>query len=123
MKTKSIVEFLSLSCSLYVLAKNTELLERIKELSGKGKDEIDKIISETKLDENGEELKAIDKIILKSFELKEEFYEKVEQLVAEFYKKVNIAHIEEINGLNARVEQADRTIALLEARLNKLEEK
>ena len=123
MKTKSIIEFLTLSSSLYILVRDTELLDRIKELSGKGKEEIDKIISETKFDENGDEIEFVDKIILKSHELKEEFHEKVEELVVKFYKKVNIAHVEEIKALNARVEIADRTIALLEARLNKLEEK
>ena len=123
MKTKSIVEFLTLSSSLYVLARDTELLDRIKELSGKGKEEIDKIISETKFGENGDEIEFLDKIIFKTFELKEELNEKVEELVVKFYKKVHIAHVEEIKALNLRVEKSDRTIALLEARLNKLEEK
>lgn len=123
MKTKSIVEFLTLSSSLYVLARDTELLDRIKELSGKGKEEIDKIISEAKFGENGDEIEFLDKIIFKTFELKEELNEKVEELVVKFYKKVHIAHVEEIKALNLRVEKSDRTIALLEARLNKLEEK
>lgn len=123
MKTKSIVEFLTLSSSLYVLARDTELLDRIKELSGKGKEEIDKIISETKFGENGDEIEFLDKIIFKTFELKEELNDKVEELVVKFYKKVHIAHVEEIKALNLRVEKSDRTIALLEARLNKLEEK
>ena len=123
MKTKSIVEFLTLSSSLYVLARDTELLDRIKELSGKGKEEIDKIISEAKFGENGDEIEFLDKIIFKTFELKEELNDKVEELVVKFYKKVHIAHVEEIKALNLRVEKSDRTIALLEARLNKLEEK
>lgn len=123
MKTKSILELLTLSSSLYVLARDTELLERIKELSGKGIDEINKIVSESKLDDSGNELEFVDKLILKTHELKEDLNEKLEELVIKFYKKINVAHLEEINGLNEKIERADMAIALLEARLNKLESK
>lgn len=122
MKTKPIIELLTLSSSLYILARDTELLDKIKELSEKGKDEVHRIISEVKLDENGNEIEFVDKIILKAEELTEELNEKVEELVIKFYKKINVAHIEEIKALNAKLEKADMAIALLEARLNKLEE-
>lgn len=123
MKTKSIVEFLTLSSSLYILARDTELLDKIKELSEKGKEEVDKIISESKLDENGNEVEFVDKVILKTHELKEELNYKLEEMVIQFYKKINIAHLDEIKALNDKVEKADMAIALLEARLNKLEVK
>ena len=121
MKTKSILELLTLSSSLYVLARDTELLEKIKELSEKGIDEINKIVSESKKDENGDELDVAGKLILKAHELKEELNEKVEELVIKFYKNISVAHVEEIKILNEKVEKADMAIALLEARLNKLE--
>jgi len=121
MKTKSILELLTLSSSLYVLARDTELLEKIKELSEKGIDEINKIVSESKKDENGDELDAAGKLIIKAHELKEELNEKVEELVIKFYKNINVAHVEEIKILSEKVEKADMAIALLEARLNKLE--
>ncbi|SNR32268.1 hypothetical protein [Lutibacter flavus] len=123
MKTKSIIELLTLSSSLYILARDTELLERIKELSEKGKTEVNKIISESKLDENGNELEFADKILLKTHELREELNEKIEELVTKLYKKINIAHVEEVKALNEKLEKADMAIALLEARLNKLEKK
>ena len=121
MKTKSIVELLTLSSSLYILARDTELIDRIKELSEKGKEEVNKIISESKLDDNGNELEFVDKIILKIHELREELNDKVEEQVVKFYKKINVAHVEEIKALHEKIEKADMAIALLEARLNKLE--
>lgn len=123
MKTKTIIELLTLSSTLYFLAKDTQLLERIKEISEKGKDEINKIVSESQLDENGNELEFIDKIILKTHELKEELNEKIEETVVKFYKKINVAHIDEIKALNEKIEKADMAIALLEARLNRMEVK
>jgi polyhydroxyalkanoate synthesis regulator phasin len=123
MKTKTILELLTLSSSIYYLAKDTQLLERINEMSEKGKDHINKIVSEPQVDENGNELEFVDKIIYKASQLKEELDEKIEKLVAEFYKKINVAHLDEIRALNDKVEKLDMAIALLEARLNKLEAK
>lgn len=121
MKTKTLLELLTLSSSLYVLAKDTELFDKINEYSKKGKDEINKILSESKLDENGNELDFTDKLILKAHELKEELNERIEEQVVKFYKKVNIAHLDEIKAIQEQLEQANATIALMEARLNKLE--
>ena len=123
MKTKTIIELLTLSSSIYVLAKETNLLDRINEYSEKGKDGINKIVSESQLDENGNELDFADKIIVKTHELKEELYEKIEELVVQFYKKINIAHTDEIKALNENLEKSNALIALLEARINKLEAK
>ena len=46
---------------------------------------------------------------------------KIEDVVAKDYKKINIAHLDDIKALQEKLEKADATIALLEARLNKLE--
>ena len=123
MKTKTILELLTLSSSIYVMAKDTELLEKINEYSKKGKDEINKILSESQLDENGNELDFTDKIILKAHELKEELYDKIDERVVKVYKKMNIAHLDEVKAINEKLEKANATIALLEARLNILESK
>lgn len=121
MKTKTILELLTLSSSLYVLARDTQFLEKINALSEKGKDNVNKMMKESTLDENGNELEFVDKIILKTHELKEELNEKIEELVVKFYKKINVAHLDEIKALNEKVEKLNMTVALLEARLNKLE--
>ena len=66
-------------------------------------------------------MEFVDKIILKTHELKEELDDKIEELVVKFYKKMNVAHLDEIKALNEKLEKLDATVALLEARLNKLE--
>ena len=121
MKTKTILELLTLSASLYHFAKDTELLEKISNMSEKGKEGINELVSHPILDENGNEMEFIDKIIFKTAELKKEVEEKIEQLVLEFYQKVNIAHTDQITALISQLEKSNRAIALLEARLNKLE--
>jgi polyhydroxyalkanoate synthesis regulator phasin len=121
MKTKTILELITLSSSLYYIARDTQLLDKINEYSEKGKDNINKILSESELDENGNEMEFIDKIFLKTNELKEELEEKIEELVITFYKKINVAHLDEIKALNEKNNEMEASIALLEARLNKLE--
>ena len=121
MKTKTLLELLTLSSSLYFLVKDANLLERFNELSEKGKDDLNRVASEVQLDEDGNELEFIDKIIFKTSQLKDELEEKVEELVVKFYKKINVAHLDEITALHEKLEKSDKKIALLEARLNHLE--
>lgn len=121
MKTKTILELLTLSSSIYFLARDTNLLDKINELTEKGKNHINKVVSESQLDENGNELEFVDKIILKTQELQEELHENIEELVAKFYKKIQVAHLDEIKALHEKIEKQDQMLALLEARLNRLE--
>lgn len=121
MKAKTLLELLTLSSSIYVLAKDTELMDKIKEMSEKGKDRINKSFADPIVDEDGHELEFVDKIIHKAGQAKEELEQKIEELVATFYKKINIAHLDDIRALNEKVAESDKAIALLQARLNKLE--
>ena len=121
MKTKTILELLTLSSSIYYLAKDTKFLDKISEFSEKGKENLNNIMSESHLDENGNELEFVDKIILKTHELKEELNDEIEELIVKFYKKINVAHLDEIKALNEKLEKLDATVALLEARLNIIE--
>jgi len=121
MKTRTLIELLALSSSLYHFAKEAELMDRIEKLTQEGKDEINKVASGAQVDEDGNELEFIDKIILKTNQVKDELEEKIEEQIVKFYKKMNIAHLDEIKALNQKVEQSDRAIALLEARLNRLD--
>jgi len=121
MKTKTILELLTLSSSIYYLAKDTKFLDKISEFSEKGKENLNNIMSESHLDENGNELEFADKIILKTHELKEELNDEIEDFFVKFYKKINVENLDEIKALNEKLEKMDATVALLEARLNRIE--
>jgi polyhydroxyalkanoate synthesis regulator phasin len=123
MKTRTLIELLALSSSLYHFAKEAELMDRIEKLTQEGKDGINKVASGAQVDEDGNELEFIDKIILKTNQVKDELETKIEEQIVKFYKKMNIAHLDEIKALNQKVEESDRAIALLEARLNHLDAK
>jgi len=123
MKTKTIIELLTLSSSLYYLSRDIQLMEKISAYSEKGKDNLNKMMSEPELDENGNELEFVDKIIIKTQQLIEELNDNIEEQVAKFYKKIHIAHIDDIKAINEKFEKLESSVALLEARINKLETK
>ena len=105
MKAKTIIELLTLSSSFYVLAKDTELMDKLKVMTENGKDRINKAVSEPILDEDGNELEFVDKIIHKANQAREELELKIEELVASFYKKINVAHLDEIKALNEKLSE------------------
>jgi len=123
MRTKTLIELLTLSSSLYVLAKEHHLFDRIEELSQQGKDHFNKIADEDLLDAQGNEIEFVDKLFIKANQAREELEQKIEELVVAFYKKMNIAHLDELKALHLKLEKSQDKIALLEARLNHLEAK
>jgi polyhydroxyalkanoate synthesis regulator phasin len=123
MKAKTLLELMTLSSNLYMLSKDEDLMNKVKSAAEKGKERINKAVSEPILDEDGNEMEFIDKLIHKAGQAKDELEEKIEELVVKFYNKINIAHVDEVRALSEKLDKADRSIALLEARLNKLENK
>ena len=123
MKAKTLLELMTLSSNLYMLSKDEDLMNRLKDMAEKGKDRVNKAMSEEMTDDEGNELEFVDKLIRKAGQAKEELEGKIEDSVAKFYKSIHVAHLDEVNALSEKLEQAQKTIALMEARLNKLEAK
>jgi polyhydroxyalkanoate synthesis regulator phasin len=63
----------------------------------------------------------VDKLLKKAHEAREDMNTKVEEMVTALYNKMNIAHTDEIKGLELRIEELSRQLALAEARINHLE--
>lgn len=75
------------------------------------------------VDENGNEIEFMEKLVLKAHQAKDELETKIGELVASFYEKVNIAHTDQLKGMESRIEQLSKDLALAEARINHLENK
>jgi len=121
MKIKTLLELVTLSSSLYYFAKDTHLIDKINEMAEKGRNTTNKNGSDSQTNENEDELEFIEKIVQKVSQVKEELDQKIEESVVKFYRKINVAHLDEIKALNEKIEKSDMTIALLEARLNHME--
>jgi len=123
MKAKTLIELLTLSSNLYVLSKDKELMEKFHNLTDKGKEKINSFISSSVKDDDGNEMEFLQKIALKAHDFKEEIEAKISERVVEFYKKVNIAHINEINILQSQIDNLSKEVALLSAQLKSNESK
>lgn len=123
MKAKTLIELAALSASLYAISKETHLLEKLKDLSEKGKNNINDFMSEKIVDENGNEVPFTEKLLRKAKEAQEELETKIGEMIAAFYEKVNIAHTDKLKTLEDQLEEVNRNLALAEARINQLESK
>lgn len=123
MRTKTFLELLTLSSNLYLIAKDSNALEKIHEYSEKGKTKINDFVKEKITDSEGNELEFVDKMVLKMHEAKEELEAKIEQVVATMYEKMNIAHTNQIDELKEKVESLAKEVSLAQERIKQLESK
>ncbi len=117
MRAKTLIELMSLSATLYTIAKDKEFFERLASMAEKGKEFVDDF-SET--DEEGE-TQIIEKLIQKASQAKEEIEKKMEEVAVSVYDKMHIAHTDEIKRLEQEIADLKKELALAEARIVQLE--
>lgn len=123
MRTKTFIELMTLSSNLYMIAKDTNALEKIKEYSAMGKDAINDFVKEKITDENGNELEFVEKMLHKMHEAKEELEAKIAEVVETMYGKMNIAHTNEISFLKEEIESLKKELSLANSRIDDLQGK
>lgn len=123
MKTKTFLELMTLSSNLYVIAKDTNALEKIHEYSQKGKEALNNFANERITDSEGNELDFVDKMVVKLHEAKEELENKIEKVVEATYEKMHVAHTNQIKELEERIETLSKELSLATAKIKQLESK
>lgn len=123
MRTKTFLELMTLSTNLYVIAKDTNALDKIHEYTEKAKDNINNFVKEKITDEEGNELEFVDKMVVKLHEAKEELENKIEEVVVKMYDKMNIAHTDQIKRLEEEVKGLTKELSLAKSRIKDLEAK
>ena len=123
MKTKTFLELLTLSSNLYVIAKDTNAMEKINEYSAMGKDKLNEFVKEKMTDSEGNDLEFVDKVVVKLHEAKEELEAKIAEVVESMYDKMRIAHTNKIESLEQQVESLSKELSLMKSRLDELESK
>ncbi len=98
-------------------------MDKLRSYSEMGKDKINSFVNEKIKDSEGNELEFVDKLVVKLHEAKESLEEKIESAVAEMYHKMNIAHTDQIEKLDAKMESLTKELSLAKSRIKKLEKK
>ena len=121
MKAKTFLELASLSTALYTISKDAKLMEKLEALSDTGKEKINHFMKDVVLDENGKEMEFLDRLALKAQETKDDLETKIGEMATAFYAKINVAHTDKILLLQSKLDQLQKDVSLVEARINQLE--
>lgn len=117
MRAKTLIELMSLSATIYSIAKDKEFFERLQSMAEKGKEFVDEFSEE---DEEGE-TQIIQKLIEKATQAKAEIEKKMEEVAINVYGKMHIAHTDQINQLQQQITDLQTQLALAQARIINLE--
>ncbi len=112
MRAKTMIELLTLSTNLYMIAKDKETMENISKLVNKGKEKWDEVLNP------GEEVEEVDlmqRIMAKAKEAKEELDRKMEEVAVKVYAKMHIAHADDVKALEEKIELLEKQVNLLQA--------
>ena len=86
MRAKTLIQLLSLSTSLYMVSKDEDLMNKISELTKKGKQKLNNLYDD--FSEDSEE-QLTEKIIRTAKQAKEELDKKIEETVLKLYDNTN----------------------------------
>lgn len=122
MRSKTLIELLTLSTNLYMISKDEEFMKNLNEMMKKGKKKAEDIIEgfyEGEDEEGADGL--LQKLVDKTRQAREDLEKKIEEAAVRVYEKMHIAHTDEIKKLSAEIEKLKRELALTEARIVHLE--
>lgn len=120
MKAKTVLELLAVTTNLYAMSKDKELIDKLTAMAEKGKDKIEDFVADFK--ENDEE-SILAKLVLKAQQAKEEFEHKMEDVAERIYKKMQIAHINDIKDLQNKIDQLNVSLYEAEQKIKFVEQK
>lgn len=118
MRAKTMIELLTLSTNLYLIARDKEVMENVTKLVNKGKEKWDQAVEP---DEDGEEVDLMQKIISKAKQAKEELDKKMEEIAVKAYTKMHIAHTDDLKALEEKVEILEKQLNLIQVRVGDLD--
>ncbi|MBI4947002.1 MAG: hypothetical protein HY840_11455 [Bacteroidetes bacterium] len=122
MKARTLIDLLTLSSNMYLIAKDDDFWKQLNAITEEGKNTFNKVIEEL-IDEEGEEAYSmLKKIISKAKEAREELEKKMEEISVKAYKKMHIVHTDEIKKLDMEIEQLKKQLGLAEARIVAIEQ-
>jgi polyhydroxyalkanoate synthesis regulator phasin len=121
MKARTLLELVTLSTTLYTISKETQVLEKLSELGEKGKRKINSLAKERLFDDKGNEVEFVEKMLQKAREAKEDLDVKITGLIEDFYEKINVAHVKQVEVLEQKLAEMNKNLTDTETRLNQLE--
>ncbi len=121
MRAKTLLELMTLSSNLYLIAKDHDLIEKLTKMADSGKQKMNEMMEDFNGDDEHEGF--MEKLVYKAQQAKEEFEQKMEEVAVTVYKKMNIAHTDDLATLNEKLEKTKNELELAKVRISELEKK
>lgn len=110
MRGKTLMEWLNLSASLYLISRDEDLKSKIVNLKDKVKQQM-----EAAQDQDGRGFYK--KIYERISEIEEKSFASFDSMLTRVYKKIRLAHVSQVDHLEVQIKEIRRELALLEAKL------
>lgn len=119
MKARTLVELAAISSTLYTISKDKELIEKLNQWAGKGKEKINSFVKEKSYDEDGRELDFIEKLTTRLEESRKDMENRISELVKSSYDKMNVVHTDQLTELKGQLSELRKDLNLLKSRVSK----
>jgi hypothetical protein len=119
MKARTLVELAAISSTLYTISKDKELIEKLNQWAGKGKEKINSFVKEKSYDEDGRELDFIEKLTTRLEESRKDMENRISELVKSSYDKMNVVHTDQLAELKGQLSELRKDLNLLKSRVSK----
>lgn len=122
MRTKTIIDLLSLSVSLYMLSKDHDFLKTSAAHTSEGKKRTEEDYRTEEETENSGGDEFLSGILNNAKQLKEDLQRKMDEVAVAVYEKMHIAHTDEIKKLADEIALLRTELALTEAKVINLQQ-
>jgi polyhydroxyalkanoate synthesis regulator phasin len=114
MKTKTLIELMTLGSSIYLLSQDKEKMEKLSNLVKDGKEKFDDFFTP----EDGaeyDEMTMFQKLAEKAKEVEKQLEKRLEEAAVVIYQKLHIAHVNDIEALQNQINELKEELAALKS--------
>lgn len=112
MKTRTLLELLTLGSNLYLMSQDKELMEKLANMVKEGKQKLDDFMH-SEGSEEYDETTLLHKLAEKAKDVEQQFEKRLEEVAIKIYQKLHIAHVNDIEALQKEIATLREELAQL----------
>lgn len=112
MKTRTLIELMTLGTNLYLVSQDKEMMEKLAKLVSEGKQKFDDFMYTDDAGEN-DEMTMFQKLTEKAKEVEKQLEKRLEEAAAKIYQKMHIAHVNDIEALQKEINDLKEELTIL----------
>jgi len=118
MKTRTLIELMTLGTNLYLVSQDKEMMEKLSNFVKDGKQKFEDFIQPEDGAED-DEMTMFQKLTEKAKEVEKQLEKRLEEAAVVIYQKLHIAHVNDIESLQNQINELKEELAALKSQPNK----